>query len=1692
MRDEVVPLSIKFFMDGGYETANFAFVPRVPTDAELQEIGNGYASDDNNESILSNPQYCAETDRNQRWQFENTAVVEGACPVPANSALTEETYTVTEEATCFVTDASDELVVVATANAPSGTSGTVEIGTYDSVVDYINENQADIIASTDDDWDDVITILTDTYPETCEPAFSANCGEPSLDSTEIIALEETGLVITETSLPYADYEEHPSAPASDSPLTYIYPDPTNPPSEDYPFINDYLRVYLVYGVEEKVFERQTNSISNTSCIDSTVPLQFTPLPPNVPQVSQPIWLAYDGALGSAGGQSALQNSDFIVTGGGVDTANGYTDRVHTNARWYQIPFGSEDFIILELTPTTADPPNEPDDICQNTLRLSFFDKCSPTPVTNITGYSTIITDTTLLNDPNKFITLQASDFPSGTAYVALDSPITCDELVRITFGGSTDNTNPVIITIDGINYNVLGNPSSGGTYFFANHGGPANFLFTTYDVISINPPGASSNYIDLRMTCEQAANIVITNPSSSLTASTATQQTYHVLRPYCGALDMFTREALTGFEATWTSITFGKSETYTAECTYTVPVLGDGCEPVPHMYGKFGHWESVERYPCNDELWDSTTRIDGDPLEINPAIFDNLDENDSTEFIANYCNPGLNTDGNYELNNEADFRDKNIRHYKFPCSTTIPFMSANVNNPGPFKNSIIYPIGFSIDNDVIKAFLDIAVDNDLITLEERIKITKYEIFRGDRSVDKSIVAKGLLFDMYRAPDTEAGPAFHSNYPLNCLGNDNYNGKIQHLFGSKANNRFTFHSPDTHFYMPTLPNELKLEGYQFGKAGVYFDEVKDHPTYVILGQASIDLATGLAIAEVLLDAMVQGIAYFLDGSASGTYPGIVIALIIAVVLLALLLGGLFKVGEIRYQWLETFRNLGHPHQFAYYSAAIGHYNYLLPNPQPDDMLRGLVTRTYLVFLNVGVDYLLRYPYEYWAYDNANLNPNLASRTGYAGTGRSGRLVKNAASPYASLKQYLPNQYGNIQSVNWIHTGFCGDLNQDLGCNPIFGGDTYISRFSPKRKFPFFTSNSHGLAPRTPYEYSAYYNLWPTQESNRYYVDYLIDDTDYGYGGFIFPDNLSSYNLDNNPDTSSFYIKPPAKFYLFSYGFPHFLVESVINCNYRYAGVERAENFYPNIGDVIEFTQESNVSIREPNRYYYNFVYSGLTSNYPWRMLPNGYNEELYKGLKDLTNTTVYSKQDNSEGSLTDPWLLYRALDAYTFPKSFGKLIDMDTIESEAILTRFENGVTIFGAVDQIRDRVTPETQSIGQGGIFAGRSVQFNKTDLGYAGTQHKAKVSCKYGHFWPDAKRGQVFHLQPNAKELNEITDGLKKWFKENLPFKIASIPGLTQDAMDNPFIGLGITMGWDDRSNRVFLTKLDYKPINTTIDYQYDDGYDDDGTYNEADQGFYYVDEETKERVNLDLKDTDFFTDCSFTVAYSPETGSWISYYSFLPNYYISYSTYFQTGINYSVDSDEIGLWSHFPFLSSYQVFYGKKYPWTIEFPLVGKYADSVLESIEYWLDVKKYYSKYDYANVYGHGFNKAFIYNEQQNSGQLNLVHQKDNDLSQSLAYPQFNSDSVDILQSEINSKWSFNYLYNLIRNERGGLPIWLYDCSQVNKELDSRLLDYQSTYKDRLRGDYFLLRLQQDEESRFKMIFRFNTDERNYYQS
>ena len=1573
MRDETYPFSIKFITDGGGESPLMPFVARPPRPDEIVEYvnlgGKMVQGGDNVQSIIDNVPKCESGGRRYKWQYENTATKDENCTVP--SAIGVVDYTLLEEKTCTVSSGGEPTVV----NTVS--SGQVIVPGGSDLVNYINNNRATILADTDPSWAGVKAALSQEYPgQECTPTFGENCKDITLKENQIIAIRTSEEEQIDVPQKLKDYEEI-GIPNS---CTIIKTDTTTlEPKKHQIFITNYM------NSGEVVFER--TNVSNSSCSSAVDVLPPNPMSPGYHMLNKGQKLAFTTLITSKDATPSLPQ---------------FRDKLHSNAIWFRVDFSGRDKVILQMSKVSTC--ENPDDNNGSKIRLSAYTNCSGT---HVPSYTEILD----LPSTNIAIELDSSDFPSGEAFIAVDS-----EMYERTVG------------------------------------------------------------IEL----------------------------IYTLRPPCSCFAMSQTDQVTSKAVTFENLEFGKKQVYTSNCSYSQPSV-DGCTPVVHSKGEFSYVESILKYPCNKELWDSRNLI------IKES---DIPAEHRSKFLAQYTT-GTDGNGNLILSNEANFQDKPIRHYKFPSSEVSPFM--NTNQPGDFKKSIIYPIGFHLDNEVITALLDVALNSGLITSEERQTITKYEIYRGSRTSQKSVVAKGVVFDYYTYKEQGAGSegedVFYPNYPLNTLGFDRMNGlKLTKFPEDWSNNLYAFHSPDTHFYKPTLPREIKLEGYQYGKSLNYYDEVTDHPRYAVIGKKAEKLAATLATAEVTFEAYLKLAEWFTQGFGSTYGTGTIESgIYIAIQVIAFATQAAFKWGRYREEWMQSFKKLGDPKQFAYYSVSIGTYSYMKNDVQTTSQIRGLASTQYVqegkwklnnktgvaainlnntqrenhVMINTGA-FNVTHPSGYTNYDNYNSNRPYSTRSEgiFGGTGKSHGYVRNTALPYISLKNNLPAQYGTIDSIDWLNTSYCGKLDEEqLSCAGVFGGDTYISRFSVKRKFPFFTATALGQPDNTPFEYSRYFNIQVPvgtdgkQELSdlmfRYYMNYEIDST--VEGGFIkkiFPTNQTNHKLDFPSTDAVFYERPPSKFYLYSYGIPHFLVESTYNCNFRYAGNSLAKDFYPHHNDVIELTQPVNVRIQEKEEFYFNQVYDLPRTLNTHSILAFDYERVRQDELVNLNNTVIWSERDASERGTFDPWTVYRTADSYDFNTSNGELTDITLIENEQMLARFKNGFSIFGTVDQIGDKFGKTSLELGTGGLFSGRNFNYYQTQLGYAGSQNSAMVSCKFGHFWADARRGKVFMMEPSGGSggsfPKDITPGVEKWFKENLPYKIMQVTGFEERDADNAYNGVGITMGWDERSNRVFLTKRDYRPKVT---------------------GLRYVNNQFKDgATTVQLTDKEYFEDCSWTIAYNPLAQGWISYYSYKPNYYIGYNEYFQTGVTTTTGSS---LWSHMPFESTYQVFYGKITPFTVEYPVLTKGAQSSFNSIEYWLDMRKYFNKHDFSSVNENGFNKAVVYNNDQNTGQIELIKQQNNNLSQLVNYPKHSVNSTEDLQTEISGKWNFNFLYNRLKDSRSGLPNWLYDSANVDKALNHKLIEYKNMYQDRLRGEYFLVRLTQDKNSRFKYIFRYAGDERNYYQ-
>ena len=476
-----------------------------------------------------------------------------------------------------------------------------------------------------------------------------------------------------------------------------------------------------------------------------------------------------------------------------------------------------------------------------------------------------------------------------------------------------------------------------------------------------------------------------------------------------------------------------------------------------------------------------------------------------------------------------------------------------------------------------------------------------------------------------------------------------------------------------------------------------------------------------------------------------------------------------------------------------------------------------------------------------------------------------------------------------------------------------------------------------------------------------------------------------------------------------------------------------------------------------------------------MLQDFFNQEEANCRNDKPNGIMWSQFDNSENNYNDPWLNFKPLDFYEFPTSWGRLKDMRTIENEQILVRFENTTVLYNSVDMtIDDGKNPEYRNLLSS--FARRPMNYSETDLGHGGTTSTESVSCEFGHFHVDAKRGQIIHIPNGGKGIQEISSiingkasGLRNWLKENLPFKIlkSNIENKENIDIDNAYNGIGITMVYDSRLRRILITKKDYKlkPLEEGESIKYEN------------KSFFYVNGETEVEVFLD--NDKLFEEVSWTLGYSPIEQKFIGWYTYYPNYYISHQNYFQSGKN--SNDEEFGIWSHLLTNRSYQVFYGKKHPFSFEIMPQRELGNSLLKNVDWKMDVRRYHNEFDWAEIQDKPLNKINIWGKMSNSGELHLVNNT-GQLSFASKYPKTAPDDSyqEILVSNNEGNYSVNYFYNRLIKKNLNNPHNLWDTNQITKTVNTDIVKFSGkNVLETLKSDMFHITFTQDNETRLRYI-------------
>jgi hypothetical protein len=521
-------------------------------------------------------------------------------------------------------------------------------------------------------------------------------------------------------------------------------------------------------------------------------------------------------------------------------------------------------------------------------------------------------------------------------------------------------------------------------------------------------------------------------------------------------------------------------------------------------------------------------------------------------------------------------------------------------------------------------------------------------------------------------------------------------------------------------------------------------------------------------------------------------------------------------------------------------------------------------------------------------------------------------------YASLKNEFVNQWGQIYSYNTIDTGYQAVLSSGRTLmSTIFGGDTFISRFAFKTKLPFFIDNRVGAPDDSDIFYDeignvAYPQYWHSARSvlSNYVPQNMVNIISYKAHNFDCP---NKQDVSTSTPGRTFY---DGKMYLFAYGIPNFYCESSINTDLRQAFNNREGDFWPHVSTSIpdDWFQESFVTIAQDNTYYYNVTFSKQNKENYFSHLPPDWKNQLCFTYYPFRAIYSDSQEQNADNKVNN-WLSYGAIAMFDFPQNFGKLVSLDGIQNKSILARFENKSLLYNTLLTV-ETSNPKAAYLGNDTLFrSSPPVDFAETDLGYVGSQNKFLLKIPQGQITVDAKRGQVFLITGNgASDLSAFGSGLNRFFTDHLAFEILRY--FPDADIDNHYNGIGLHGVYDSKYDRVIISKLDYIPANNNI------------KYDEVTRDFYIIEQVAGVELKtiVDVTDPEYFCNKSWTLSFNMNTKSWISFHSYIPNFYIAENNFFYSGMNGGCDLEAIAI-EEVPIGSCFSVYNSGDLPVDIDY---------------------------------------------------------------------------------------------------------------------------------------------------------------------
>ena len=779
-------------------------------------------------------------------------------------------------------------------------------------------------------------------------------------------------------------------------------------------------------------------------------------------------------------------------------------------------------------------------------------------------------------------------------------------------------------------------------------------------------------------------------------------------------------------------------------------------------------------------------------------------------------------------------------------------------------------------------------------------------------------------------------------------------------------------------------------------------------------------------------------------------------------------GSWKDYVVQYQSLCKYENFGVP-TADNRRRAVDDARYLTRGVQDyqDDYIINHVNRNETVIFNTNIDV-----------ENVSANIEDVSRPELMSALPGGKefdtFKRRASSHYVALKTRLRNQYGQLQTVRQLLASSCVSPLANTNSGTIFGGDTYIGKYSEKNTLFYFQQWLNGQNDGAIKRYDEYKMFrWTAFWMNTDPFDIMkfvrsVPDaianalTGGGINGFlqtlVTPSDLHCFDRLNGNDSfngslfsNGIFLLKNAYMYLFNSGVKDFFVESEFNVDCRDWGDDGKLQHYPIISDLKEIFKTDDIKLDNFYRFDRSLSHSFMASQkIPWGIMQDRkYNPVLSETcFTKFPRRLMYSLPQKSASS-QDQSLIKKDQWSVFLPNNFAdygsNVTAIKSINKTGALILFENEAPgMLPGVDQLRTTGGANV-IIGDGNLFGRKLQQLSNSEKSYEYGSCQSRLSVLHtpaGLFWMNLNQGKIFAYAGGLQEISLASN--KYWLNQYLPYQLTKdFP--TFSVLDNPVSGIGCQTIYDNEYSMVYFCKKDYrlKP-NLPMPVEYIGG--SDFLVNKV--------------LTVKAGDPAYFDDCSWTLSYDPKIKQFISFHDWHPDLSLGAKNTFVTTKGSS-------LWKHNNNCSSFCKYYDVEYPFEVEFTVDTKFNVATVRNIEYYIESYVYDTAncYDRFHVLDHGFDEAIIYNSEQVSGLLKLHLSPKNDIKELLLYPKVQFNYIDILFSKEEQKYRFNQFWDITK-DRGEFTnteenIWVTENNGYIRNLNPTNLNYD---KDQLQRKKF----------------------------